>query len=71
MTGTEMKAISKKECKWPNSFTAKSPNAKRMIFYTSPVSQKEGHIASIPCALRSGQGHRGILSYMVWLEPID
>lgn len=65
----EMKAVNMKKHKRSNSFTAKSPNAQRVVCYTSQISQKGGQIASIRCMLKVVQGI-GILNHLV-VKPVE
>lgn len=68
--GAEMRAISKKEGKKSNSFTAKSLNAKRVICYTSQRSQKVGILLASGVELKVAKG-RGLPSHMMWEKPIE
>ena len=68
--GTEMKAISKKEGKNSNSFSAKSLNAKGVICFTSWRSQEEGALLASGVQLKVAKGI-DLLSHMMWVKPIE
>lgn len=68
--GTEMKAISKKEGKNSNSFSAKSLNAKGVSCFTSWRSQEAGAPLASGVQLKVAKGI-GLLSHMMWVKPIE